>query len=121
MAGRRPLGWDGAARGLILIVGAGLLAHSALAAPPERPDPTLAPWFNDLRQPWTNALCCSLADCRPVDSRLAGDHYEVLIEGEWRTVPEHRILNRSDNPTGRAVVCWTPTAGILCFVRAPES
>jgi hypothetical protein len=57
----------------------------------------------------------------PLDSRLSGDHYEALIEGEWRRVPEHLILNRADNPTGRAVACWTKQTGILCFVRAPES
>jgi hypothetical protein len=56
-----------------------------------------------------------------VDSRLNGDHYEALIEGEWRSVPDHLILNRADNPTGRAVACWTKQSGILCFVRAPES
>ena len=43
------------------------------------------------------------------------------FEGEWRRVPDHLILNRSDNPTGRAIACWTPQVGILCFVRAPES
>jgi hypothetical protein len=105
---------------------AGLLALFALArpagaAPPPVTDPTLAPWFNSLRQPWTNALCCSLADCRPVDSRLNNGHYEALIEGEWREVPDRLILNRNDNPTGRAVACWTPQVGILCFIRAPES
>ena len=79
------------------------LARPALAAPPPDADPTLAPWFNSLRQPWTNALCCSVADCRPVHSRLTDGHYEALIEGEWRQVPDRLILNRSDNPTGRAV------------------
>jgi hypothetical protein len=93
----------------------------AFAAPPPDADPALAPWFNSLRQPWTNALCCSVADCRPVQSRLSDGHYEAFIEGEWRQVPDRLILNRSDNPTGRAVACWTPRVGILCFVRAPES
>jgi hypothetical protein len=96
-------------------------AFPASAAPPPDADPSMAPWFNNLRQPWTNALCCSMADCRPVDSRIAGDHYEAFIEGEWRRVPDHLILNRADNPTGRAVACWTKQVGILCFVRAPES
>jgi hypothetical protein len=62
-----------------------------------------------------------MADCRPADARTNNDHYEVLIEGEWRVVPDDKVLNRTDNPTGRAVVCWTPTAGILCFVKAPDS
>ncbi len=97
------------------------LAHSVSAAPPPDADPALAPWFNSLRQPWTNALCCSLADCRPVESRLADGHYEALIEGQWRRVPNHLILDRSDNPTGHAIACWTAQVGFLCFVRAPES
>ena len=98
-----------------------IFSQSILAAPPPNADPSLAPWFNSLRSPWTNGLCCSMADCRTTDSRLNGDHYEVLIEGQWRAVPDDRILNRTDNPTGRAVVCWTPEAGIMCFVRAPDS
>ena len=97
------------------------LIQPAHAAPPSDADPALAPWFNSLRQPWTNALCCSMADCRPVQSRLTDGHYEALIDGEWRTVPEHLILNRSDNPTGRAIACWTRQVGIMCFIRAPES
>jgi hypothetical protein len=97
------------------------LTQAASGAPPEDADPALAPWFNDLRQPWTNALCCSMADCRPTESRVRGDHYEVFVGGEWRVVPDDKVLQRSDNPTGHAVVCWTPGAGILCFVRAPES
>ncbi|MEJ0019008.1 MAG: hypothetical protein WDN25_21100 [Acetobacteraceae bacterium] len=96
-------------------------ASPVVAAPPPNADPMLAPWFKSLRQPWTNALCCSEADCRVVESRLADGHYEALIEGLWRPVPDHLILNRSDNPTGHAVACWTPQIGILCFVRAPES
>jgi hypothetical protein len=104
-----------------VLAGVALQPLPISAAPPPDADPTLAPWFNSLRQPWTNALCCSVADCRPVESRLSDGHYEALIEGEWRRVPDHLILNRNDNPTGRAIACWTPQVGILCFVRAPES
>lgn len=95
--------------------------HPAHTAPPANADPALAPWFSNLRAPWTNALCCSIADCRPTESRTVGDHYEVLIGGQWRPVPPDHVLQRTDNPTGRAVVCWTPSGGITCFVRAPES
>ncbi len=97
------------------------LTQAASGAPPEDADPALAPWFNDLRQPWTNALCCSMADCRATESRVRGNHYEAFVGGEWRVVPDDKVLQRSDNPTGHAVVCWTPGAGVLCFVRAPES
>jgi hypothetical protein len=117
-ANHRSRGKECLSGALSVLIG---MAHSGLAAPPPDADPALAPWFNSLRQPWTNALCCSMADCRPVQSRLNGGHYEALIEGEWRQVPDHLILNRNDNPTGRAIACWTPQVGILCFVRAPDS
>ncbi len=103
-----------------LIAVALLSSTSALAAPPDDADPALAPWFNSLRAPWTNALCCSIADCRPTDARIAGDHYEAFVGGQWRPVPPDRVLQRSDNPTGRPVVCWTPATGIMCFVHGPE-
>ena len=47
-------------------------------------------------------------------------HLEALIDGHWLVVPSEKILQRADNPTGHAVVCWTPTLGIMCFVRAAE-
>jgi hypothetical protein len=56
------------------------------------------------------------------------DGYEVLFDGRWKIsipfwlrVPPNRIVDRIDNPTNRAVVCFTPEAGILCFVRPSES
>lgn len=98
-----------------------LLSGGAVAAPPENADPSLAPWFQSLRQPGTGVSCCSISDCRQTDFRSVGTHYEVLIDGVWRPVPGDKVLQRMDNPTGRAVVCWTPTMGIMCFVRGPET
>ena len=104
-----------------LIAGFLAAAAPALAAPPPDADPSLAPWFRGLHVPGTGTSCCSMADCRPTDSRIVGDHYEVFVEGKWLLVPPDLVLKNLDNPTGRAVVCWTPTAGILCFVRGPEA
>ena len=104
----------------VLIAGL-LFAGFAYAAPPPDPDPKLAPWFRGLRVPGTGTSCCSIADCRPAESRVVDGHYEVFIQGKWLPVPPALILERTDNPTGQAVVCWTPTAGILCFVRGPEA
>jgi hypothetical protein len=98
-----------------------LLACQAHAAPPPDADPNQAPWFNSLRLPQSAVPCCSMADCRPVLSRLIDGHYEAFIEGKWIAVPDDKVLSRTDHPTGRAVVCWTPFAGVLCFVKAPES
>jgi len=70
------------------------------------------------------------ARVRSVATRIAGDHYEVLIdarfprhegEGEWLAVPADKILERQDNPTGDPVACWIPSVGVFCFVRAAET
>jgi hypothetical protein len=98
-----------------------LFAATADADPPPNADPALAPWFRSLLQPGTSISCCSISDCRATDYRVEGDHYEALIGEKWFVVPPDKILQRTDNPTGRAVVCWTPQRGIVCFVRATES
>jgi hypothetical protein len=98
-----------------------LTANSAAARPPPDADPMLAPWFEDLRQPDTGQSCCSIADCRPADYRIVEDHYEAFVDDQWMAVPSDKVLRRLDNPTGRAVVCWTRTLGIMCFVTGPET
>ena len=95
-------------------------ASAAQARAPDSADPQLAPWFQGLRQPDTGISCCSIADCRQTEYRTSGDHYEALIQDRWVSVPPEKVLSRTDNPTGRAVVCWTPGTGIMCFVRGPE-
>jgi hypothetical protein len=108
---------------LLLLAGGALLAFEAPvgARPPPNANPALAPWFRSLVQPGTGMSCCSIADCRETDFRIIGDHYEALIQGEWHEIPPDKILPRADNPTGRAVVCWSPALGIMCFVRGPET
>ena len=100
---------------IALCLGAG----PGVAKPPPNPDPTLAPWFQSLVDPETSLSCCEETDCRPVDHRLAADHYEVLIGGAWVAVPEGKIIRGMHNPTGRAVLCWSPALGIMCFVPGP--
>jgi hypothetical protein len=95
-------------------------AASAFARPPENSDPDLAPWFQGLRSP-NGASCCSIADCRTTDYRTNANGYEALIDGQWLVVPPDRVLDHISNPTGRAVVCYAPALGILCFVRPSES
>ncbi len=98
------------------------------AAPPDNADPTLTPWFKGLRQPGTGAECCSVADCRAAEVRRDAQGYEVKVDDKWHVsstfwlrVPAERILDERINPTGGAVLCYTPEAGILCFVPPPES
>lgn len=98
-----------------------LLVAPAQAAPPQDADPALAAWFQSLRQPGTGHSCCSIADCRTVEHRIRGNHYEAFIEREWIVIPADRILQRTDNPTGHAVACWNTRLEVLCFVRESES
>jgi hypothetical protein len=93
----------------------------ARAEPPDDVDPGLSSWYQGLKQPGTRVGCCSTADCRPVPYRIADDHYEAFIDERWVAVPADKILDHESNPTGRAVACWTPSGGILCFVRPTET
>ncbi len=99
-----------------------LAASQVQARPPENADPALAPWFESL-QAEDGGRCCSMADCRPVEYRIDGEDYEALIGNQfevepprWTVVPAARILKKTENPVGRAIACWTPYTGILCFV-----
>lgn len=107
-----------AALGTAGVIVAALIAR---AAPPPDTDPAFADWYRSLQQPTTGVSCCSIADCRATDYRTDGNHYEVLINNKWTVVPQDKILQHIDNPVGRAVVCWTPALGIMCFVRATET
>ncbi len=97
------------------------LGGTAYAAPPDNADPSFAPWFQSLRQPGTGISCCSVADCRMTDYRTDATGYEALIDEKWLAVPPDRILQHVSNPTGRAIVCYHPGTGILCFVRPSET
>ena len=93
----------------------------ASAAPPPNADATLAPWFQSLRQPGTGISCCSMADCRATEYRTTAIGYEAFVDDKWMPVPPDRVLEHTDNPTGRAIVCYMPGRGILCFVRPAET
>jgi hypothetical protein len=123
-----------AAPRLLPLLGAAILpllgVALARAHPPDDADPALAPWFRSLHTA-QGGLCCSLSDCRPVQYRMLDNHYEVLIgkqygsnvEEHWEDVPPESVLNKTDNPTGSAIACWTPYTHprVLCFVRPAES
>jgi hypothetical protein len=104
----------------------GCCCTTARAAPPPNADPSLAPWFQSLTQPKTNKSCCSMADCRPVQYRISGDHFQAFIGNEfprwsnaphaWVDVPNANVLHRADNPTGEGVACWF-RGEVVCFVE----
>lgn len=119
-------------RGLIaaMIVGFCPLAYGA---PPDGPlDPRLHEWFSGLRQPETGIGCCSIADCRGYEARMAKDHYEIKVNDHWYSVPNEVVLHR-ENLTGMPVACLTTRyspdfatpkeydPGIRCFIPGPET
>lgn len=108
----------------------GLLCAAAFAAsaawghpPPGEPGPFSA-WFQSLRVPNGSVGCCSVADCRHVEYRVSGDHYEAFVDGAtfpgagtgWIAIPNGVVLHRP-NPTGEAVLCWWGGEP-RCFVPA---
>jgi hypothetical protein len=67
--------------------------------------------------------CCNLMDCRPTQSRIIGDHYEVKVDGVWTPVPYDKI-NNVVAPDGGAHVCAPrqvgPNKGIIFCVILPS-
>src|SRR6185312_3001826 len=50
-------------------------------------------FYSKLNRNDGKGTCCDLMDCRPTQSRMVGDHYEVKVDGEWTPVPNDRINN----------------------------
>ena len=68
--------------------------------------------------------CCNLMDCRPTQSRMIGDHYEVKVDGRWMPVPSNKI-NNVIAPDGGAHVCAPKQEGVnkgvlFCVVLPPD-
>jgi hypothetical protein len=65
--------------------------------------------------------CCDIGDGRPVEARIAGDHWEAHITPEhwpgqtdhWVVVPDDRIT-RGGNPTGTPIL-WLLSGRVQCF------
>src|SRR5262249_62195469 len=64
--------------------------------------------------------CCNLMDCRPTQSRMVGDHYEVKVDGAWTPVPYDKI-NNVVAPDGGAHAPrqMGPNKGVLFWVILP--
>ena len=115
-------------RRLVIIAALLFVAAGAAAHPPEA---GFADWFRSLKEPGTEGAmggsisCCSSArDCQTTDYETDSDgRYWITVEGERIRVPPDKILQRTDNPTGRGVACLRYYDGhpiVRCFVRAPE-
>jgi hypothetical protein len=61
-------------------------------------------FYSKLKRNDGQGSCCNLMDCRPTQSRMVGDHYEVKVDGVWMPVPSDKI-NNVVAPDGGAHVC----------------
>src|SRR5262249_13659074 len=61
-------------------------------------------FYSKLKRNDGQGPCCNLMDCRPTQSRMVGDHYEVKVDGVWTPVPYDKI-NNAVAPDGGAHVC----------------
>jgi hypothetical protein len=50
-------------------------------------------FYSKLKRNDGQGSCCNLMDCRPTQSRMVGDHYEVKVDGAWTPVPYDKINN----------------------------
>jgi hypothetical protein len=108
-----------------------VLAGVAYAAPPAGADLSMRPWYESLIDPKTGGSCCGEGDCRHYPTSTYTDplgktHYQVKFRDVWMAVPDDRILERTDNPTGDIVTCIYPDAFqekpspfVMCLIKAP--
>jgi hypothetical protein len=85
-------------------------------------------WHQDfyaaLRRNDGGGPCCGMMDCRPTQSRMVGDHYEVKVDGEWVPVPNDKI-NKVVAPDRGTHVCAPRQVGrtkgvLFCVILPPE-
>jgi hypothetical protein len=117
-----------AATPLVAIVPLVFMCSGTAAHPPWA---AFADWFGSLKEPGTEGKiggsisCCSPErDCQMTDYETdAEGRYWITAAGERIEVPVEKILQRTDNPTGRAVACLRYHNGhpiVRCFIRGPE-
>ena len=74
----------------------------------------------------SSVSCCSPArDCHTTDYETDRDgrYYWITLENERIQVPPDKILQHTDNPTGRGIACLRHYGGhpvVRCFVKASE-
>ena len=80
-------------------------------------------FYSKLKRNDGGGSCCNLMDCRPTQSRMVDDHYEVKVDGIWTPVPYDKI-NNVIAPDGGAHVCAPrqvgPNKGVLFCVILPS-
>lgn len=100
-----------------LALAALLLALPALA---HDGDDARSSYLGSLVSPQTGGSCCSMLDCLETEWRSGPAGYEALTADGWVAVPAEVVIRNRPHPEGRAVLCWTPTRGVMCFVPGIE-
>ena len=96
-----------------------LLAPPPLAAHLPGAGPEMDAWFESLTAPDTSIPCCDRLDCHEVASRQGPAGWEAWHGGRWWPIPEEKIVTDTANPLEHAVLCWSPSLGMTCFVPPP--
>ena len=122
----------------IILAGAlgAAITTAATARPPEGADPALEPFYRSLTVPegndaFSGVECCSVADCRPVQIRQRGEHWQAFISAavfpadqhppdDWVNVPDSVIIRNVFNEQGEPVACWYG-GRVRCFLLGPET
>lgn len=110
----------------ILVAAVVLIAHVISARAHTTDDPA-AQWYASLFDKRGINCCMPHHDCDTADDWRHSDDphyaYDALSKGVWVKVPSYAILDRADNPTGKAVICVQYLDGhpvARCFVRPTE-
>lgn len=90
-------------------------AHSkeAYSGQYENVNPRVKDWYGSLKNK-AGMVCCDVADCHMTEMAYKdGKYYAFLPDGRPLEIPERIIVEEKyeqTNPTGSAVVCYTPIA-----------
>jgi hypothetical protein len=115
-----------------LLIALLLVAASTRAAPPPNADPQFRDWFSSLRVPGSSFTpCCSVSDCRMVDSRWNGDtqHYEAkVVRDVFSNALRNNIFYENDTEAFNAALrvwidSWIRTYGDVpeTWIEIPEA
>jgi len=85
-------------------------------------------YYQHWRQPGTDSSCCNaretspggqeIGDCEPTEAKLRqGEWYAWERHTQrWLKVPDTKIIRERNPSHEEGHLCWTPSAGIVCFV-----
>src|SRR5215475_10564040 len=66
-------------------------------------------FYQDLFNQKKHITCCHGKDCRPTQSRMHDDKYEVMINGRWHAVDKDAILPKVAPDWGAHICAGDPS------------